>query len=176
MEISDFEVLKRDLNLRGYSDAEIQELLNLPVLFIPGKLTPLDSEKPEQELTDQLVTVYKEIQKEGIKTRVAVDRNKERVYVEERHALIDLGVIAIGLHSLGNLADLTQILDFIITVIQLLFSKNKNNQLMPTVKYKLEIHNGEKSMTMDVEGQVDQLKELVPTEKVVKEIASKILK
>jgi len=176
MESSDLEILKRDLSLRGYTAEEIQELLNLPVLFIPGKLTPLDSEKPDQRLTDQLVTVYKETQKNGIKTQVAVDRNKERVYVEERHAFIDLGVIAIGLHSLSNLADLAQILDFIITVIQLRFSKNKNNQLMPPVKYKLEIHNGEKSMTMDIEGQADQLKELVPTEKIIKEIASKILK
>ena len=176
MEISDLEVLKHDLNLRGYSDAETQELLNLPVLFIPGKLTPLDSEKPEQKLTDQLVIVYKEIQKEGIKTQVAIDRNTEKVYVEERHAFIDLGVIAIGLMSLGNLADLAQILDFIITVIQLRFSKNKNDQLMPPVKYKLEIHNGEKSMIIDIEGQADQLKELAPTEKIVKEIASKILK
>ena len=176
MESSDLEILKRDLNLRGYSDAEIQELLNLPVLFIPGKLTPLDSEKPEQKLTDQLVTVFKEVQREGIKTQVAVDRNAERVYVEERHAFIDLGVICIGLYSLGNLADLAQILDFIITVIQLRFSKNKNDQLMPPVKYKLEIHNGEKSVIMDIEGQADQLKKLVPTEKVVKEIASKILK
>lgn len=123
-----------------------------------------------------MVTVYKEIQKEGIKTQVAVDRNSERVYVEERYAFIDLGIICIGLNSLGNLADFIQILDFIITVIQLRFSKNKNDQLMPPVKYKLEIHNGKKSMTMDVEGPADQLKELVPTEKVVKEIASKILK
>lgn len=176
MEISDLEILKRDLSLRGYSDAEIQELLNLPVLFIPGKLTPMDSEKPEQKLTDQLVTVYKEIQKEGIKTQVAVDRNVDKIYVEERHAFIDLGVIAVGLHSLGNLADLAQILDFMITVIQLRFSKNRNEQLMPPVKYKLLVHNGEKSMELDVEGQADQLKELVPTEKVIKEIASKILK
>lgn len=176
MEISDLEILKRDLSLRGYSDEEIQELLNLPVLFIPGKLTPMDSEKPEQKLTDQLVTVYKEIQKEGIKTQVAVDRNVDKVYVEERHAFIDLGVIAIGLHSLSNLADLAQILDFMITVIQLRFSKNRNEQLMPPVKYKLLIHNGEKSMTLDIEGHADQLKELVPTEKVIKEITSKILK
>ena len=62
-----------------------------------------------------------------------------------------------------------------ITVIQLRFSNNKNEQLMPPVKYKLLVHNGEKSMTLDVEGQADQLKELVPTEKVIKEIASKIL-
>lgn len=176
MEISDLEILKRDLSLRGYSDAEIRELLNLPVLLIPGKLTPMDSEKPEQKLTDQLVTVYKEIQKEGIKTQVAVNRHVDKVYVEERHAFIDLGVIAVGLYSLGNLADLAQILDFMITVIQLRFSKNRNEQLMPPVKYKLLIHNGEKSMSLDIEGQADQLKELVPTEKVVKEITSKILK
>jgi hypothetical protein len=176
MESFNLEILKRDLNLRGYSDAEVKEMLNLQILFIPGKLTPSESETPEQKLTDQLVIVYKEVQKEGFKTQVAVDKNSERVYVEERHAFIDLGTICIGLQSLGNIADLAQILDFIITVIQLRFSKNKNDQLMPPVKYKLEIHNGEKSVIMDIEGQVDQLKKLVPTEKVVKDIASKILK
>jgi hypothetical protein len=136
----------------------------------------MDFEKPEQKLTDQLVIVYKEVQKKGIRTQVAVDKKSKKIYVEECHAIIDLGTICIGLFSLGNLADVAQILDFIITVIQLRFSKNRNEQLMPPVKYKLLIHNGEKSITLEVEGQADKLKELVPTEKVVKEIASKILK
>jgi len=175
MELSDMEILKRDLTLRGYSQQEVLNLLNLPVLFIPGKLTSLESDTPEQKLTDQLVIVYKEIQKRGIKTQVAVDRSAEKVYIEERHAFIDLGTICIGLQHLSNLADLAQILDLIITIIQLRFSKNKNTQLMPPVKYKLEIHNGKKSMVLDVEGQADQLTELIPIEKIVKEIASKIL-
>ena len=119
--------------------------------------------------------MFKEVQKQGIKTQVAIDKNSEKVYVEERHALIDLGLISIGLQSLGNLANLTQILDFIITVIQLRFSKNKNNQLMPPVKYKLEIHNGKKSVILDIEGPVDRLKEIVPTDKIIQEVTKKIL-
>jgi hypothetical protein len=176
MELFDLDILRRDLKLRGYPDDEIQNLLNLQVLFIPGQLTPLESTKPEQKLTDQLVVVFKELQKHGIKTKVAVDKALEKTYVEERHAFIDLGTICIGFQALSNIADLAQILDLIITVIQLRFSKNKNKQLMPPVKYKLEVHKGNQSIILDVEGQADQLKELVPTEEIIKEIATKILK
>ena len=96
MEIYGLELLKHDLIIRGYSSEEIDELLNIPIVFIPGPLTPQDVELPKQKLTDQLVTVYKDVQKKGIDTRVAVAKNLERIYVEEHHASIDLGTICIA--------------------------------------------------------------------------------
>lgn len=176
MESFDLEVLKRDLQLRGYSDDEIQELLNLQVLFIPGELTPSESVKPTQKLTDQLVVVFKELQKYGIKTNVAVDKTSEKIYVEERHAFIDLGTIYIALQVLGNLADLATILDYIQTIIQVRFSKQRNEQLMPSVKYTLIVSNGKKSMSRIIEGRVDKLKEIVSSDKLVEEIAKEVLK
>ncbi len=176
MDTFDLGILKRDLQLRGYSDDEIHELLNLQVLFVPGELTPLESTEPSQKLTDQLVVVFKELQKHGIKTEVAIDKTKDRVYVEERHAFIDLGTVVVALQVLGNLADLATILDYIQAIIQTRFSKQRNEQLMPSVKYTLIVSNGKKSMSRIIEGQADELKEIVSGDKLAKDIAKEVLK
>ena len=45
---------------------------------------------------------------------------------------------------------------------------------MPIVKYRLEVHNDEKSMILDIEGPADQLINIVPPKESINTIADEI--
>jgi len=131
IEIYNLALVERDLKLRGRSDAEIAELLQIPVLLIPGPVTPLDSESPIQVLTNHIAFISKDLSRQSITNQVVVvSKDIARGYVEERHANVDLGaILLLSLAQLGGLANLAQILDFLLNLIQLRFVLRRTQEL-----------------------------------------------
>jgi hypothetical protein len=167
--VSDFSVtaistLKRDLALRGYNEGEIDELLHTPILFIPGPITPQDQDEPAQKLTSHIAFISKELKREGILNRVAVRKDVPRKYLEERHAHIDLGTVVLSIWSaqqIGAFANIAQVLDFLLNLIQFRFGSGRTAELMPNVKFDLEIHNSKNSARVRVEGAADAVAKIV---------------
>ncbi|MFZ2361601.1 MAG: hypothetical protein WA040_19835 [Anaerolineae bacterium] len=152
--------IRRDLFLRGYSGTEVNELLDFPILLIPGPVTPLDLDEPIQQLTNHIAFLSKDLSSEGVTNVVAVRRDVPKHYVEERHAHVDLGTIVVSLISLQQLdgfANIAQILDFFLNLMKLRFSEGRTTDLTPSVTFDLQVHNGDKVVSWHVEGPANDL-------------------
>jgi hypothetical protein len=166
--LTDLALLKEDLSLRGYDQNEVEELLNLPVFIIPGSIVSENNPKPEQKLTPHQVMISKDLKKQGIPCEIVLQKGVPRVYVEERHAHVDLGTIVVNLmaaYQLGTFANIAQILDFLLNLIQAKFSRGRTEQLMPNVPLKLEFHNGNKVVSLDTTVPADQIKDYLQSKK-----------
>jgi hypothetical protein len=163
---TDIARLKRDLALRGYTDADIEELLGMPVLLIPGPITPEDSDTPSQKLTKHIAFLSKDLQQESIPNEVVLRQDVQRTYVEERHAHVELGTIVVSLFAvrqIATFADIAQILDFLLNLLRIRFGAGRTAQLMPNLKFDLELHDGERIAKLQIEGPADQVtKNLTP--------------
>ena len=98
-----------------------------------------------------------------------------RSYVEERHAHVDLGTIVVGVHTaqqIGLFANFAQILDFMLNLIQLRLGRGRTAELMPEVKFDLEIHDGEKMARVQVEGQADEVTKILAPRRIEAMLAS----
>jgi hypothetical protein len=158
IEIYNLALVERDLKLRGRSDDEIAELLQIPVLLIPGPVTPLDSESPVQVLTNHIAFISKDLSRQSITNQVVVSKDIARGYVEERHANVDLGaILLLSLAQLGGLANLAQILDFLLNLIQLRFVLRRTQELTPTAKFDLHIRHGHTVVKCHFEGPANEL-------------------
>ncbi len=149
--------LKRDLSLRGYTEKEILELLQIPILIIPGNVTPISSDEPGQKLTKHQVDFSKDLHQEGINNQVVLRKNVERRYIEERSAHVDLGTIVVSLvtlQTLGGIANVAQVLDFVLNWIQFKLSRGRTENLTPDVKFSLRIHDNQNEVYVNYEGPV----------------------
>jgi len=149
--------LEKDLNLRGYDESEIAQLLATAVLLIPGPVTTGDADEPIQKLTPHVVTVSKDLSAKQIKNQVVLIKGKPKEYIEERHAHVDLGAIIISLQQLGGLASLAQILDFLLNLIQFRFIKNRTQDLTPETKFSLYIRNKNGLIKWRIKGPASEL-------------------
>jgi hypothetical protein len=166
---TDLAELKRDLSLRGYDDAEIKDLLSTSIFLIPGPISPPDSESPTQKLTSHTAFLSKDLQKAGIRNRVALRKDIPRRYIDEREAHVDFGTIVIGLSTLqqiGAFADVVQILDFLFGLIRLRFATGRTAELMPSVKFDLVLHNQERMARLTVEGAADEMTKVLTPEHI----------
>ena len=141
IENTSIEELENDLNLRGYNDSEILGLLNTPILLIPGTVTTDDSVEPIQKLTPHVVMMSKDLSAKDVKNEVVLIKGKPKEYIEERHAHVDLGAIIISLQQLGGLANLAQILDLFLNLIQFRLIQNRTRDLTPDAQFELYIRN-----------------------------------
>jgi hypothetical protein len=167
VEIQNVDLLVRDLKLRGWRDADLSRLLKTPVLLIPGPITPMDSESPLQELTKHVAFISKDLSAKGIENKVVLREDLSRVYVEERDAHVDLGaIILMSLTQLGGLANLAQILDFLLNLIQLRFILRRTQELTPTAKFDLHICNGERAVKWHIEAPANELTRMSTPERI----------
>lgn len=141
LENTSIEELEKDLNLRGYDNSEILGLLEIPVLLIPGPVTKGDCGDPIQKLTPQIATMSKALSAKEIKNQVILIKGKPKEYIEERQAHVDLGAMIISLQQLGGLANLAQILDFFLNLIQFGLIQNRTKELTPEARFDLYIRN-----------------------------------
>jgi len=141
IEKKSLEELETDLNLRGYNDSEISALWETPVLLIPGPITSGHSGEPIQRLTPHVVTMSKDLSAKEIKNQVVLIKGKPKEYIEERHAHVDFGAIIISLQQLGGLANLAQILDLVLNLIQFRLIQNRTRDLTPEAQFELYIRN-----------------------------------
>lgn len=156
--------VKRDLALRGYNSTEVGELLKYPVLLIPGPITSGEIDTPIQKLTNHIAFISKDLSRQGIQNRVVLQKDIPRQYMEERHAHVDLGTIVVSLATLQQLegfANIAQILDFLLSLIQMKFSVGRTRELTPNVKFDLQIHNGDKAIKWRIEGPANTLPKMV---------------
>jgi hypothetical protein len=167
IEIQDLALLQRDLKLRGRSDADVAELTRTAILLIPGPVTPADSDSPVQKLTNHIALISKDLSRKDITNRVVVRDEIARGYVEERHAHVDLGAIVLmSLAQLGGLANLAQILDFVLNLIQMRFVLRRTQELTPTTKFDLHIRNGDKVVKWHVEGPANELTKMATPQRI----------
>jgi hypothetical protein len=157
IENTSIEELEKDLNLRGYNDSEISGLLGTPVLLIPGPVTTGDSGDPIQKLTPHVVTVSKDLSAKQITNQVVLIKGKPKQYIEERHAHVDLGAIIISLQQLGGIANLAQILDLFLNLIQFRLIQNRTRDLTPEAQFDLYIRNKKGVIKWQVKGPASEL-------------------
>lgn len=155
--------IRRDFLLRGYSEDEIGRILKTPILLVPGIITPHDTDTPTQKLTPQIAYTSKYLNSKEITNQVVLLKDTPKQYIEERHAHIDLGTIIISLTAFQQLetyANIAQILDFLFNFIHLNFSQGRTKELMPNVKFDLDIHDGEKAVNWHIEGPADSITQM----------------
>lgn len=165
--VSSISRLRRDLALRGYTESEIDELLQMPILLIPGQVTPENSDTPGQRLTKHIAFLSKDLQRESIPNTVILQKGGERTYLDERQAHVDLGTIVVSIFAaqqIARFADVAQILDFLLNLIRYRLAAGRTDKLMPEVSFDLELQNGEKVARLRVEGKADGVnKTLTPS-------------
>jgi len=167
IEIQDLALLQRDLKLRGRSDADIAELSQTAVLLIPGPVTPADGESPVQKLTNHIALISKDLSRKEIANQVVVRKGFARQYVEERHANVDLGAIVLmSLAQLGGLANLAQILDFVLNLIQMRFVLRRTRELTPTTTFDLHIRDGDRVVKWHIEGPANELTKMATPQRI----------
>lgn len=169
LQMTDLEFLKRDLTLRGYDEAEVAKLIDIPVLLIPGALTSDEAVEPAQKLTNHIVFLSKDLKRDGIPNQVVLRKNLPHKYIEERHANVDLGTIIVSVltaQQIGLFADIAQIMSFILNLIELRFSRNRTDNLMPNVKFEFEAHNRKKIARIKVEGPADQITRILSPSRI----------
>jgi hypothetical protein len=152
--------LEKDLSLRGYNESEITGLLETAFLLIPGPITTGDSQRPIQILTPHVVTIAKELSAKQVENQVVLIKGKPKEYIEERHAHVDLGAIIISLQQLGGLANLAQILDFLLNLVQLRFIKNRTQDLTPEIEFNLYIRNNNGVIRWRIKGPATELSKM----------------
>jgi hypothetical protein len=158
--------LERDLRLRGYESAELSGLLQTAVLLIPGPITPFDSDNPIQKLTTHLAFISKDLAQNNVQNRVVLQKDVDKHYVEERYAHVDLGALVVSLQQLGGLANLVQILDFLLNLIQLRFTMRRTQELTPNVKFDLHIRNGDRVVKWHIEGPANELTKMTTPQRL----------
>jgi hypothetical protein len=100
---------------------------------------------------------------------VVVRKNAPQRYIEDRHAHIDLGTIVVSVSAaqqLGLFANITQMLDFLLNLIQFRFAKGRTDQLMPNTKFTLELHNKEQVVRVKLEGPANEVTKILTPKRI----------
>jgi hypothetical protein len=156
--------LQRDLSLRGYEDHEVRRLMETPVLLIPGTITREKELEPNEKLNRHIESLSRDLNREGVASKLIARKDASRNYLEERYSNIDLGTIVIAIltaQQLDIFANVSQILDLILNLIQLKFSRGHAGNPVLRTKFKLVIHNGENLVHMDIEGPSNELTKIL---------------
>lgn len=172
IELDSMDVLERDLGLRGYDSSERSELLRTPFLLIPGPITPVAADSPTQNLTPHLAFISKDLAQNNVQNRVILLKDVDKHYVEERHAHVDLGAFILSLQQLGGLANLAQILDLLLNLVQLRFTMRRTQDLTPNVRFDLHIRSGDRVVKWHIEGPANELKKMTTPQRLNAVIAA----